>query len=196
MFADLLARGGLSFERLQSFCLVAEAGGVTKAAEGDPARQSLFSRQIKELEEFFGLELVRRKGRGVALTGAGERLCALAREQLQALSDFKKAAAGQSVELTVAAGDSVIQWVLLPRLAALREKLPGASFKILNLPTAEITRRLREGTVDLGLVRAGSVARPLRSGSLGIMDFSLFIPAKLVPRAVGGTLNGSCVRAG
>src|SRR5512136_216027 len=99
MFAELLSESGLSRDRLQSFCLVAEAGGVTKAAKGDPARQSLFSRQVKELEEFFGVELVRRKGRGVALTASGERLHLLAREQLLALSDFKKAATGQPLKL-------------------------------------------------------------------------------------------------
>src|SRR5437660_3252770 len=79
MFTHLLQEGGLSFDRLQSFCLVAQAGGVTKAAKGDPAKQSLFSRQIKELEEFFGTELIRRKGRGVTLSEAGERLNIIAR---------------------------------------------------------------------------------------------------------------------
>lgn len=54
MATDLLSQGGLSLERLRSFCLVAEAGGVTKAAKGDAARQSQFSRQVKELEECFG----------------------------------------------------------------------------------------------------------------------------------------------
>ena len=79
MSDDLLQHSGLSLDRLQSFCCVAEAGGVTKAAKGDPARQSLFSRQIKELEEFFGVELMRRSGRGVALTEAG-RVSALSQE--------------------------------------------------------------------------------------------------------------------
>src|SRR2546426_585059 len=180
MFENLLQQGGLSLDRLQSFCGVAEAGGVTKAAKGDPARQSLFSRQIKELEEFFGVELVRRKGRGIALTAAGERLHLLAREQLLALSDFKKASAGQPVELVLASGDSLIQWLLLPRLAAIREKLPKVCFRVLNLPTTEIATRLRDGTVDLGLVREGSVARPLQMRPLGTMAFSLFVPAQML----------------
>ena len=55
MFRDLFQTTGLTLERLHSFLMVAEAGGVTKAAGGDPNRQSLFSRQIKELEEFFGV---------------------------------------------------------------------------------------------------------------------------------------------
>jgi DNA-binding transcriptional LysR family regulator len=180
MVADLLAQGGLSLDRLQNFCEVAEAGGVTKAAKGDVARQSLFSRQIKELEEFFGVELVRRSGRGIALTAAGERLQALAREQIVALSDFKKSCANQPVELTVAAGDSLIQWVLLPRLAGVRVPLRNVTFRILNLPTTEITTRLRDGTIDAGLVREGSVASPLQTSLLGTMTFTLFVPTQML----------------
>lgn len=71
MFMELLQQGRLALDRLLSFCLVAQADGVTRAAKGDPARPSLFTRQIKELEEFFGTELIRRKGRGIVLTGAG-----------------------------------------------------------------------------------------------------------------------------
>ena len=181
MIDDLLQEGGLSLDRLQSFCRVAEAGGVTKAAKGDPARQSLFSRQIKELEEFFGVELVRRKGRGIALTSAGERLHQLAREQLLALSDFKKAGTGESVQVTVAAGDSLIQWVLFRKLADLRHRLSDVSFRVLNLPTTEIVSRLRDGTVDVGLVREGSIARPLQASPLGTMTFSAFVPAQMFP---------------
>jgi len=180
MFADLLNQGGLSLDRLQSFCQVAEAGGGTKAAGGDPARQSLFSRQVKELEEFFGVELVRRKGRGVALTPAGERLHQLAREQLLALSDFKKSCQGQCSQITLAAGDSVIQWAFLPKLQSIRDNLRNVSFRVLNLPTAEIITRLRDGTVDLGLVRDGSVTPTLKASALGTLGFSLFVPTGLI----------------
>src|SRR5512135_2493226 len=116
MFRELLQVGRLSLERLQSFCLVAQAGGVTKAAKGDPAKQSLYSRQVKELEEFFGAELVRRKGRGIVLTDAGERLNAVARECFASLLDFKAASKGLPMEVVIGAGESVIAWLLMPRL--------------------------------------------------------------------------------
>jgi DNA-binding transcriptional LysR family regulator len=112
MFAELLQQRGLSLDRLQSFCLVAQAGGVTKAAKGDPAKQSLYSRQIKELEEYFGAELMRRKGRGIVLTAAGERLNVLARECFASLLDFKSGCKGLPVEIVIGAGESIIDWVL------------------------------------------------------------------------------------
>lgn len=179
MFETLLQQGGLSLDRLQSFCLVAEAGGVTKAAKGDPARQSLFSRQIKELEEFFGVELVRRSGRGVALTVAGQRLHTLAREQLAGLQDFKHECVGTRQELALAAGDSVIQWLLLPKLAELQAGLPAVRLRLLNLPSAEIASGLAEGTIDLGIVRKGAAGR-LQCETLGRMEFSLFVPSRLL----------------
>lgn len=185
MFAELLSEGGLSLERLRSFCLVAQAGGVTKAAKGDGAKQSLFSRQIKELEEFFGAELMRRKGRGIELTAAGGRLNVVARECFTALLDFKSGCQGLPVEVVIGAGESVLDWVLLPRLGEVRARLPNMRLKFLNLATSEVVRRLAEGVIDFGVVRKDAVARPLRCAPLGVIGYSLFVPAGLGAAGAG-----------
>jgi len=179
MVPELLQQSGLSFDRLQSFCLVAEAGGVTKAAKGDPAKQSLYSRQIRELEEFFGAELIRRKGRGIVLTQAGANLHAIARESFAALSDFKSECKGQPVEIVIGTGDSVIQWLLLPRLGEIRKRIPRVRFKFLNLPTDEAVKRLADGLIDFALVRENAIGRPLQATPLGVLGYSLFIPQTL-----------------
>ena len=176
MFSDLLQQNGLSFDRLHSFCLVAEAGGVTKAAKGDPARQSLYSRQIRELEEFFGVELIRRSGRGIVLTPAGISLNILVREQITVLADFKNECQQQPVEVVLGAGDSVIQWLLLPRLAEIRERFPGVRFKFLNLATADAVKRLADGMIDFAVAREDSLTRPLDARPMGVMGYALFIP--------------------
>ncbi|HEU0040004.1 MAG TPA: LysR family transcriptional regulator substrate-binding protein, partial [Verrucomicrobiae bacterium] len=105
-------------------------------------------------------------------------------------SDFKKACGGQAVELTVAAGDSLIQWLLLPRLGSIRDQATSVAFRFLNLPTTEIASRLRDGTVDIGLVRQGSVARPLQTSLLGTMTFSLFVPSQLLSATKPNLLSG------
>lgn len=176
-----MSQSGLSFERLVSFCQVAEAGGVAKAARGDPVRQSQFSRQIKELQEFFGVPLVRRVGRGSALTEAGVELYRLAREQLSSLADFRMAATRRPLSLTVAAGESVLQWLVMARLPALSKRLPEVRFRFLNLPTKEAAGRLREGTVDLALVRADGGIDAFNSLPLGKLRFSWFVPGPLLP---------------
>jgi len=188
MFAELLSEGGLSLERLQSFCLVAQAGGVTKAARGDPGKQSLYSRQVKELEEFFGTELIRRKGRGIVLTEAGARLNTIACECSAALNDFKSVCKGLPVEVVIGAGESIIDWVLMPRLAEVRRRLPNVRMKFLNLPTTEIVRRLADGVIDFGVVRKDSVSRPLRGASLGMMSYSLFVPQGLRTTGSGASV--------
>ena len=187
MFAELLSESGLSLERLQSFCLVAQAGGVTKAAKGDPTRQSLFSRQVKELEEFFGVELVRRKGRGIVLTAAGERLNVLVRECFSSLLDFKSECKGLPVEIVIGTGESIIEWLLMPRLAGVRRKLPNVQMKFLNLTTTEVARRLADGVIDFGIVRRDAVAKPLEAVPLGAMGYSLFIPDALGAGLTGET---------
>jgi len=176
MFAELLSQGGLSLDRLRSFCLVAQAGGVTKAAKGDAAKQSLFSRQVKELEEFFGTELIRRKGRGVILTPAGERLNVVARECFASLWDFKSECKGLPVEIVIGAGESLIRWLLMPKLIEIRKGLPNVKLKFLNLPTREIVRRLSDGLIDFGVLRKDAVSSPLRVAALGRMGYSLFLP--------------------
>jgi DNA-binding transcriptional LysR family regulator len=142
-------------------------------------KQSLFSRQVKELEEFFGAELMRRKGRGIVLTAAGERLNVLARECFASLLDFKSGCKGLPVEIVIGAGESLIDWVLMPRLGEVRKKLPNVRLKFLNLATSEIVRRLADGVIDFGVVRKDAVARPLQSVSLGVMGYSLFVPEGL-----------------
>ncbi len=88
MFANLFAERGLSLDRLKTLIEVGAAGSIAAAAHGDSARQSLYSRQIKELEEFFGVELTCRRGKVLTLTEAGRELARLAGESMRRLDDF------------------------------------------------------------------------------------------------------------
>lgn len=185
MITELLSEGGLSLDRLQNFCRVAEAGGVTRAAKGDATKQSLYSRQIKELEEFFGAELMRRKGRGISLTSAGQHLHRMTREQFASLNDFRFECRGQPMEIVFGAGESLIQWLLLPDLHLIEKRLPSARHKFLNLTNAEIIQRLIDGLIDFGIVRKAEVPRQLGRQVLGSMTFSLFLPEHMHKRTQG-----------
>jgi hypothetical protein len=73
MYETLFARAGISLDRLRSFREVIHAGGIAAASKGDPNRQSQLSRQVRELETFFGVELLVR-GRGpMRPTAAGKK---------------------------------------------------------------------------------------------------------------------------
>ena len=60
MFEKLFAQSGLSLERMKAFAEIVEAGGITAASGDDSNRQSQLSRQLKELERYFGAELLKR----------------------------------------------------------------------------------------------------------------------------------------
>src|SRR6266496_1841306 len=90
-FKSLFQKTGLSLDRLRNFALIADAGGLSLAAGGASSRMSLFSKQVRELEAFFGVALTVRQGRAVKLTDAGRELAQLARAHLGGLADFQQA---------------------------------------------------------------------------------------------------------
>jgi DNA-binding transcriptional LysR family regulator len=181
MFEQLFANSGLSLERLKTFREIVAAGGITAAAGEDSNRQSQFSRQLKELEKYFGVELLKR-GRGPAeLTDAGQRLYEIIGHTLSALQEFRLTCAGQPLELTVGAGESLIQWLLLPRLSGLSAAHPRLTLNFRNLKTDPIIRELLDGALDFGVVTRFEPHRSLGSAHLGKLEFCLFAPAKLLP---------------
>ena len=181
MFERLLSKGGLSLERLRTLIAVAEACGITLAAKGDPATQSLYSRQIRELEEFFGVKLVTRKGKGVAMTSAGTRLVTVARGCLLSLEGFLVETGKQKARFEIGAGDSVLQWKVIPDCLAQVVRQTGCEVRLHNLKTEEIVTGLRELTLDFGLVRDSAITPPLQSQRLFHSGYALFVPEALIP---------------
>lgn len=181
MFENLFAQSGLSLERLKTFREIVAAGGITAAAGDDSNRQSQFSRQLKELEKYFGVELLKR-GRGPAeLTDAGQRLYEIVGHTLRALEEFRGTCAGQPIELVIGAGESLIQWLLLPRLPGLAEAHPRLTVTFQNLKTDKILSQVLDGTIDFGVVSRHEPHRALASAPLGKLEFCLFASAELLP---------------
>jgi DNA-binding transcriptional LysR family regulator len=181
MYEKLFANSGLSLERLKTFREIVAAGGITAAAGDDSNRQSQYSRQLKELEKYFGVELLKR-GRGPAqLTDAGQRLYEIIGHTLSALEEFRLTSASQPLELTIGAGESLIQWLLLPRLSGLSAAHPRLNVTFQNLKTDEILGEVVDGTLDFGVVSRFETHPALVSVPLGQLEFRLFALAKLLP---------------
>ena len=204
MFERIFAQAGLSLERLRAFAEIVAAGGMTAAAGDDSNRQSQLSRQLKELERYFGVELLKR-GRGpMTLTAAGTRLHQIIGHAFGALEEFHRACANEPVELLIGAGESLIQWLLLPRFSRLTTDHPRLNITLQNLRTEEILKRLVEGSVDFGVVSRLDAHRALASAPLGRLDYGLFLPgswvkpkkpfkfpSEILNRLPLATLNGS-----
>jgi len=112
-FERLFTVSGLSLDRLHTFLRVAEAGNLAKAAKGEDSKQSQFSRQIKELEAFFGVGLTRRVGRRIEITSEGNQLALIIRRKFGELDDFRESMAGRSVNIRFGSQGSVIDWLLV-----------------------------------------------------------------------------------
>src|SRR6478672_7716775 len=176
MFNELLSEGGLSLDRLKNFCAMAEAGGIARVAGGDPAKQSLYSRQVRELEQFFGAELTRRKGKGIEFTEQGLELARQVRAHLQSLTDFKRACAGRPVEFRIASGNSIVEWLVVPNISKITAGAPFARFSFQNMRTTEVVKGLREHSIDFGILRKSAVVPPLKFHSIGQIGYALFTP--------------------
>jgi len=88
---------------------------------------------------------------------------------------------GQPVELKLGAGESLIQWLLLPRLSGLSAAHPRLTLTFQNLKTDRILEALVDGALDFGVVSRLEPHRALASTPLGKMDFRLFVPVKFLP---------------
>ena len=80
----------IEIRHLRSLVALAEAGSVSAAAQRVHLTQSALSHQLRALESHSGVPVVRRKGQGVELTQAGERLLALARAVLGQIRDAER----------------------------------------------------------------------------------------------------------
>ena len=125
-------RQGLSLSRLHALVLVAEAGSIAAAAPGDRNRQSLLSRQLNELEGFFPVALKKVDGRSIRLTPAGRELAGLARRQLDELTNFYQRCCGLSANVSLAAGDGFLQWIVLPHFEVAPESWTAGMVKSRN----------------------------------------------------------------
>ncbi|HVU34704.1 MAG TPA: LysR family transcriptional regulator [Opitutaceae bacterium] len=182
MFEALFSERGLSLDRLKVLIEVRDAGSIAAAAPGDPVRQSQYSRQLRELSEFFGCEVAQRRGKILKLTAQGERLAELAREQLRSLADFRAECREQSAAFTIGAGDSLIQWLVIPRLGKIVDAFPGTHFTTLNLRTNEIVQQLSDSRLDFGIIRKNAMAPGLKATSLGTVSYVAVVPPALARR--------------
>src|SRR5258705_14686 len=186
MFDELFSERGLSLERLRTVCEIAEAGGVTRAAK-DPVRQSQYSRQLRELETYFGTELFTRKRNSFRPTVAGERLLKVAREFMSALELSRREIKGLPQRMCIGAGESIFKWLLFPRLGQIQRLFPNFHFDFRNVRSKEIVEGLLDSELDFGIVREDACPAELKQKRLGTMSFCLFLPIAMATRRSGAS---------
>lgn len=120
----------LDLDWLEDFVTLAETGNFSRAAEIRAIAQPAFSRHIRSLEDWVGVEVVDRSTHPTVLTAAGRRLLPLVREvraTLQAAQIKARQAHDQAAATLRFACTHVLAITFFPRwLASLETKLrPG-----------------------------------------------------------------------
>jgi len=183
MFTKLFAQSGLSLDRLRALVEVGASGSIVRAAGGDPARQSQYSRQIKELEDFFQAGLVERHGKGIRLTASGMELARISRFFLLGLSNFQRGCLAEGQTYRVGASPTFITLFLLPILAEPHSIQSGIRFAVEAVLGDEVERRLHDLTLDFGVVSRSTVSRPLQLKELGTWRLKFWVPKTLCKTA-------------
>jgi DNA-binding transcriptional LysR family regulator len=180
MYEELFSERGLSLERLKVLMEVHDAGSIARTAPGNAIRHSQYSRQLRELSEFFGREMTHRRGKVLKLTAEGASLAELVRPFLRGLADFRTECRNERQNFSIASGDSIIQWLVIPKIGNLTKTLPDVRFTSLSLRTNEIVQQMFDARVDFGLIRKNAVAPGLKCLTLGNLAYVAVIPAMMV----------------
>lgn len=146
--------------RLQYFVAVAQERNFTRAAERLHIAQPALSRQVRLLEQELGVDLLHRTTHEFELTEAGEFLLERGPALLSASDELWRSVrtygTGERGEVVVAYGASASYETAPQLLHALAESHPGIAITTAVKSVAEIVAGVKEGSIDLGLVRCPS----------------------------------------
>ena len=156
-----------SLASLRTFTAVAESKNLSAAGRDLNVTHAAVSQQVKSLEQFLGLKLIVREGRGVALTPEGRQLYLGLSEGFatiqETVDELLREDLSRPLNITTTPSFA-ISW-LMPRISDFRHKHPDIELMI--NPTADVVE-LRPGGVDLA-VRFGK-------GDWTGLEAELFIP--------------------
>ncbi|AZN43597.1 LysR family transcriptional regulator [Paenibacillus albus] len=147
----------INYELYKVFYWAAKTGSLTQAAKALYITQPSVSHAIKQLEDSFGITLFFRNPKGVTLTQEGtvlysyieqsQILISRAEEKMAALKNL------DSGELRIGGSDSLFKHYILPYLEEYHLKYPGVRLHLNHGTTPEVISFLKEGRIDLGVVR-------------------------------------------
>lgn len=147
----------MEFRQLSYFVAVAETGSISAASRRVHVAQPALTRQIRLLEEDLEVGLLERHARGVRLTVAGKALYEEAVVLLDRRTRIKTRLTALGSGLTGKLGLGVtVTHLWVPEVASLlrcyRDRYPEVGFEVFPLLSGPQLDRLREGTLDAGIL--------------------------------------------
>lgn len=146
----------MELRHLRYFVAVAECKSFNAAAKKLFISQPPLSRQIKQLEDEMGTELIDRTQRPLQLTEAGEFFYEHAVQILSKTDNLKAMTLRMAnFDRTISIGfvSSILSGFLPRIIASFREHHPNVRVKLHDLNSFEQTKALKEGMIDVGYGR-------------------------------------------
>ncbi|MEM7562482.1 MAG: LysR family transcriptional regulator, partial [Pseudomonadota bacterium] len=144
----------LDIDSMRALTLIAETGGVTRAAKQMNLSQSAVSHKMKRLEARLNRKLFRRVEGRYALSSDGERLLDYAR-RLVRLHDEAYASFHQSDlagELRLGITEDISAPGMAQVLSSFSRRFPNVALTSRVAHTPELVRCLRDGEIDMALI--------------------------------------------
>lgn len=158
---------------LEYFLAVAREQSISGAAEVLHLTQPTLSRQLKELEDELGKQLLIRGSRRITLTEEGMLLRKRAEEIVSLVrrtrDEVMRSTEDISGDVYIGAGETRCMRILADVMMDLRREFPGVRFHTVSGDSADIMERLDKGLFDFCLImgnadisRYSSVTLPVR----------------------------------
>jgi len=146
----------MELRHLRYFLAVGEALNFTKAAAQLRVAQPALSRQVQDLEDEIGVDLMKRGPRGVTLTAEGKLFLEEVRDLLkradESVEKVRALARGEYGELHIGYAPSPTVEILPPALTAFQKAVPRVKVLLHDLSSDELITGLRNGTLELALM--------------------------------------------
>ena len=152
----------VTMSQVRALLALAATGSFVAAAQESGLAQPSLHRAVRDVERLSGVTLVERRGRGVRLTGAGQRLArgfSLAVNEVQSALDELQAMTGIDTGRIRIGAMPLARARLLPlSIARFHRARPTVQIDVVEGPHAELIEALRDGRLDflIGALRAPS----------------------------------------
>ncbi len=146
----------MELRHLRYFVAVAQELNFTRAARKLRVAQPALSRQIRQLEEELGVQLLERTRRRVALTQAGRAFLdeskGILKQSEEAVRRTQAAGRSGNGQLKLAYVWGLFHSLVPGLLARFRGDFPAAAAHLFDLTATEQARAVKEGSIDAGFI--------------------------------------------
>ncbi len=171
----------MNLRDLQYLVALADHRHFGRAAEASFVSQPTLSTQVRKLEQELGVELVERNPRNVLLTDAGLRVVERARVILREAESIRtiarQAVDPESGSLRLGIFPTLGPYLLPHVVPAIHERFPNLELLLVEEKTEIVVQRLRDGSLDAGILALPISGEGLHEELLFEEDFVLAVPA-------------------